>query len=203
MHSYDRMFVAGALAGPIFAASAVCQMAVADDFDITRHALSQLANGRLGGIQVATFVVAGTCCLALAAGIRRTVTEGVGRRALPLSIAVFGAGLILAGLFPTDPVNGFPAGAPDRSVAPVTWVGIVHGTANVLAFTALAVAAIVVTVRCARRRAALPATLSGVTALVLLLPMSSEYMSVQLALTGLLAFAWTTGLALALRPRVA
>jgi hypothetical protein len=203
MRSYDRMFVAGALAGPIFLTSALGQMAVIDDFDITRHALSQLANGRFGWIQIVTFVLAGIGGLALAAGIRHTVTEGVGRRALPISIAVFGAGLILAGLFPTDPVNGFPAGAPDQSVAPVSWVGIVHGTANVLAFAALAVAAIVVTVRCARHRAALLATLSGVTALVLLLPMSSEHMSVQLALTGLVAFAWITGLALALRPRVA
>jgi hypothetical protein len=203
MNSYDRMFVAGALAGPIFLVSAVGQMVLIEDFDITRHALSQLANGRLGWIQIVTFVVTGLGCLALAAGLRRVLTEGVGHRALPVSIAVFGAGLILAGLFTTDPVNGFPAGAPDQSVAAVTWHGIVHGTANVIAFAALAVAAIVVTVRCARRRAVLPAVVSGMTALVLLLPMSSEYMSVQLALTGLVAFAWTTGLALALRPRVA
>jgi hypothetical protein len=203
MNSYDRMFLAGALAGPVFFASAVCQMAVVEDFDITRHALSQLANGPLGWIQVATFVVTGLGGLALAAGLRRTVTEGVGRRALPISIAVFGVGMILAGVFPADPVNGFPAGAPEESVAPVSWHGIAHATANVLAFAALAVAAIVVTVRCARRRAVLPAALSGVTALVLLLPMSPEHMSLQLALTGVVAFGWVTGLALALRPRVA
>ncbi|MFE9725118.1 DUF998 domain-containing protein [Streptomyces sp. NPDC005794] len=41
--------------------------------------------------------------------------------------------------------------------------------------------------------------LHGVAALVLVLPMSPDHMSVQIAVTGLVAFTWTTALALSLR----
>ncbi|OEV22741.1 hypothetical protein AN219_26975, partial [Streptomyces nanshensis] len=68
-----------------------------------------------------------------------------------------------------------------------------------VAFTALAVAAVVLAVRCARRRAALPAVLNAVAALILFLPMSQEHMSVQIAVNGLVAFTWTTVVATSLR----
>jgi hypothetical protein len=44
-----------------------------------------------------------------------------------------------------------------------------------------------------------PAVLNGVAALILLLPMSPSHMSIQIAVNGLVAFTWTTVLALALR----
>ncbi|GAB3159283.1 hypothetical protein GCM10027290_64000 [Micromonospora sonneratiae] len=63
----------------------------------------------------------------------------------------------------------------------------------------LAGAAVMLTVRCVRRRAVLPAVLSGTAALVLLLPVSPDHMSIQIAVNGLVAFSWTTVLALSLR----
>jgi hypothetical membrane protein len=198
-HPSDRLLLAGALAGPVFVVSAVAQMVSRDGFDITRHAISQLANGDLGWIQIATFILAGLGGLALAAGVRSTLTEGIGRRALPLLVAVFGAGLIIAGLFTTDPENGFPAGVPDGPAARMSWHGVVHATAAAIAFTALGLAVAVLSVRCARRGAPLPAALNAAAALVLMLPVSREHMSIQIAVTGLVAFGWTTALALWLR----
>ncbi|MGW0789686.1 DUF998 domain-containing protein [Streptomyces sp. NPDC002911] len=198
--SSNRLLITGALAGPVFFASAAVQMATRKGFDTTRHPISQLATGGAGWIQIATFVLAGLGVLALAVGIRRTVTEGAGRRALPVLVGIFGAGLIASGLFPMDPENGFPAGTPDRPAARMSWHGIAHSVSAVAAYSALAVAALVLTVRCARRRAVGPAVLHGAAALVLLLPMSPDHMSVQIALTGLVAFTWTTALALSLRP---
>lgn len=195
----DRLLIAGALAGPVFAVSAVVQMLTREGFDITRHPISQLATGGLGWIQIMTFVVAGLGGLALAAGIRRTDRGVPRRRVLPICVAVFGIGLIAAGLFPMDPENGFPAGTPDRPVDEMSWHSIAHSVSAAVAFTALAVAAIVMTVRCVRRRSVAAAVLSGGAALVLLLPMSPERMSVQIAVNGLLAFTWTTVLALHLR----
>ncbi len=197
----DQLLLAGALAGPVFFASATVQAVTRDGFDITRHPLSQLATGGLGWIQISTFVLAGLGCLALATGIRRTLTEGVGRRALPILVGIFGAGLIGAGLFPMDPQNGFPVGTPDGPVAQMSWHSIVHSAAAAVAFTALAAAAIVLTVRCARRRAVPAAVLNGAAALVLMLPVSPEHMSVQVAINGLVAFTWTTAVALWLRRR--
>lgn len=197
----DRLLLAGALAGPLFFASAAVQAVTRDGFDITRHPISQLATGSLGWIQITTFVLAGAGGLALAAGIKHTLTEGTGRRALPILVGIFGAGLIAAGLFTMDPEHGFPIGTPEGPVARMSWHSVVHSAAAAVAFTALAVAAIVLTVRCARRRAVSAAVLNGAAALVLLLPMSPEHMSVQIAVNGLVAFTWTTVVALRLRRR--
>ncbi|GAA4360825.1 hypothetical protein GCM10023088_00330 [Actinomadura verrucosospora] len=197
----SRVLVAGALAGPLFFASAVTQMVMRDGFDIRRHPISQLATGDLGWIQIVTFVLAGLGGVALAVGLRRTITEGAGRRALPVLVGVFGAGLVAAGLLPMDPENGFPAGTPEGPVDQMSWHGVAHSVAAAVAFTALAIAAAVMTVRCARRRAVLPAVLNGAVALVLLVPMSPDHMSLQIALNGLVAFTWTTVVALSLRRR--
>ncbi|MFG3437464.1 DUF998 domain-containing protein [Nonomuraea sp. NPDC047897] len=194
-----HLLLAGALAGPVFFASAIVQMLTREGFDITRHPISQLATGGLGWIQITTFVVAGLGGVALAAGIRRTLTEGVGRRALPICVGIFGVGLIAAGLLPMDPENGFPAGTPEGPVAQMSWHGVGHSVAAAVAFTALAIAAVVLAVRCARRRAVPPAVLSGAAALVLLLPMSPDHLSIQIAVNGVVAFTWTTVLALLLR----
>ncbi|WP_036373332.1 DUF998 domain-containing protein [Micromonospora sp. ATCC 39149] len=197
----DRLLLAGALAGPVFFTTTTVQAATRDGFDITRHPISQLATGGLGWIQITTFVLTGLGGLALAAGIKRTLTEGIGRRALPILVGIFGVGLIAAGLFTMDPENGFPPGSPDGPVARMSWHSVVHSVAAAVAFTALAVAAIVLTVRSARRRAVPAAVLNGAAALVLLLPVSPEHMSVQIAVNGLVAFTWTTVVALRLRRR--
>ncbi|MER5628162.1 DUF998 domain-containing protein [Streptosporangium sp. NPDC002544] len=191
--------LAGALAGPVFFTSVTVQMLTREGFDITRHPISQLSTGDLGWIQIATFVLAGLGGLALAGGVRRTVTEGIGRRALPILVGIFGAGMIAAGVFTMDPENGFPAGTPDGPVAQMSWHGITHSAAAAVSFTALAIAAIVLVVRCARHRAVPAAIGNGAAALVLLLPMSPDHMSIQIAVNGLVAFAWTTVLALSLR----
>ncbi|MEU5869244.1 DUF998 domain-containing protein [Nonomuraea sp. NPDC047529] len=194
-----HLLLAAALAGPVFFTSAVVQMLTREGFDLARHPISQLSTGNLGWIQILTFVLAGVGGLALAAGVGRTLTEGIGRRALPVLVGIFGVGMIAAGAFTMDPENGFPAGTPDQPVAQMSWHGVAHSTAAALSFTALAIAAIVLAVRCARRRAVPAAAGNGAAALVLLLPMSPEHMSVQIAVNGLVAFTWTTVLALSLR----
>lgn len=194
-----HLLLAGALAGPFFFASSTTQALVREGFDITRHPLSLLATGDHGRLQVLTFVLAGLGALALAAGCRRVLADGIGRLAVPVLVAVFGAGLVVAGLFPMDPENGFPAGTPDGPVTRMSWHSVVHSAAAAVAFTALAVAAIVLAVRCARERRVPAAVLSGVAALVLVLPMSPEFMSIQIAVNGVVAFSWTTVVALSLR----
>lgn len=198
----DRLLLAGVAAGPLFLASAVTQMLTRDGFDITRHPISQLATGDLAWIQIATFVIAGAGALALAVGLGRTMSAGTGRRALPVLVGVFGTGLIAAGMFTMDPEKGFPAGTPDEPAAQMSWHSIAHSAAAAVAFTALAIAALVLSVRYARRRAALPAVASALAGLVLLVPISPEYMSIQIAVNGLVAFTWTTSLAIS-RRRVA
>src|SRR6478609_6609359 len=83
----------GVIAGPIYVLAVAVQMATRDGFDPTRHAASQLANGDLGWIQIATFLVTGAMTIAAAVGVRRAL--GPGRLSAWVSglLGVYGAGL--------------------------------------------------------------------------------------------------------------
>jgi hypothetical membrane protein len=185
------LLFAGAAAGPIFAAVATAQVLLRDGFDLRRHPLSQLATGGPGFVQIANFILAGLGVLCLAVGVHRIVTDGLGRRWLAPLIAVFGLGLIASGVFVMDPENGFP----DGPAATMSWHGIAHLVAATVAYTGLAAACIVLTVRMARRRAVLAAVLNASAALVFLAPVNPAWMSIQVAVNGLVAFTWTTAVA--------
>ncbi|GAA1528038.1 DUF998 domain-containing protein [Kribbella lupini] len=192
------LLTAAAIAGPFFYAVAIAQMLTRDGFDLREHPISQLATGSLGWIQMISFVLTGLGVIALALARRRLITEGTGRRAVPLLLGLYGGGFVVAGLFPMDPQNGFPAGAPAGPVA-LSWHSVVHSIGAVVAFTALAVACIVLVVDAVRRRSAKAAVGHGVVAVVMLLPMSPTESSLQIALTGVVAFTWTTLYAVQLR----
>ena len=66
----------GVIAGPIYVAAVAVQMMIRDGFDPTRHAASQLANGDLGWIQIATFLLTGAMTIAAAVGVRRALGPG-------------------------------------------------------------------------------------------------------------------------------
>lgn len=196
--STRRLLLAGAVAWPLFYASALVQMLTRPGFDIRVHPLSQLSTGDLGWIQVLTFVLAGLGLICLAIGHRRIVTDGLGRAAVPILIAISGAGFIAAGLFPQDAANGFPVGVAGGPAAEPTWHALVHMAAAIVAFTALAVAAIVALIRAIRERRAAAAIGSGIVAIALLAPVVPETASVQVAVAGLFAFGWCSATAVSL-----
>jgi hypothetical membrane protein len=196
--STQRLLIAGAVAGPLFAVLAASQVLLRDGFDLRQHPLSLLATGGPGFVQIANFIVAGIGVLCLAVAVRRAITDGVGRRWLAPLIAVFGLGLIASGVFVMDPENGFPIGTPEGPAQAMSWHGIAHIVAATVAFTGLAAACIVMTVRMVRRRAGWAAVLNGCVALALLAPVNPAWASIQLAVTAVVAFAWTTALAVRL-----
>jgi hypothetical protein len=83
-----------------------------------------------------------------AIGLRRALRPGAGAVVVPLLVAVWGLGLIGAGVFVTDPVGGYPTAA-----SPVTWHGRLHDLAFSLpGFAALTLAMLTAGVAFARRR---------------------------------------------------
>ena len=169
----NRLLAAGLLAGPLFVVSFLLQGAFRDGYDPMRHPVSSLALGPAGWIQILTFVTAGLLCLAFVVGLRRSLRPGPGSAAGPALIAVWGAGLVGAAAFRTDPVNGYPAGAPNLPDPP-TWHGQVHDMVIGLpAFAGFAAAMLVFAYAFARRGATGWAVYSGLsgaafTALVIL-----------------------------------
>ncbi|WP_165959259.1 DUF998 domain-containing protein [Actinomadura sp. KC345] len=93
------------------------------DYDALHHFGSELANGDRGWVMITNFVLSGVLTLGFAAGLRRALPPGRGALAGPLLVALFGLGLIVAGVFAADPKPGYPPGTV--SVAP-TAAGVVH-----------------------------------------------------------------------------
>jgi Protein of unknown function (DUF998) len=135
----------GVLAGVVFEVSILIQGLTRRGFRLAHHDASLLSNGPLGWIQVTTFLVAGAMTIACAAGMRRALA-GVGSagRWGPGLVAVYGAGLMAAGLLRADPADGFGPGAPAGKAAHISWHAAGHLVSAGAGFTALIVACFVV-----------------------------------------------------------
>jgi hypothetical protein len=134
----------GVLAGAVFEASILIQGLTRRGFRIAHHDASLLSNGPLGWIQIATFLISGAMTIACAAGMRRAMAGRAGGTWGPRLIAVYGAGLIAAGLLRADPAWGFGPGAPAGKAAHVSWHAAGHLVSASIGFTALTVACFVV-----------------------------------------------------------
>ncbi|WP_353807962.1 DUF998 domain-containing protein [Agromyces sp. SYSU T00194] len=184
----------GALAGPIFIAVVVIQMATREGFDLSRHPISLLAAGHGGWVQAANFVLAGVLAFTSAFGVARAIPTGPGRRWAPILVGVFGVGLVIGGVFPAGAALGFPPGTPDGIPTEVEFPAVLHAVAPPIAFTAIVIAALVVARRLAtedRRIAAGVTVAIAVIGYALSLPFGPGA-SIRLFIGIALVFGWLT-----------
>src|SRR5262245_3963914 len=127
----------GVVAGPFYLAVGLIQALLRDGFDLRRHPLSVLANGPFGWIQTANFVLTGLMVFAAAVGLGRVL--GSKSRAVTWFLGGFGVALIVAAIFPADPVDGFPPGTPRGFPTSISSTGLIHFAAGSLGFTFLAI----------------------------------------------------------------
>jgi hypothetical protein len=153
----NRLLLAcGVIGPPLFVIVFLIEGATRPGYSAWRHYVSQLSLGEGGWMQIANFLVCGLLSLGFALGLRRTLQGGTSATWGPLLLAVFGLGLIVAGIFVTDPALGYPPGAPPRPPGLVTHAtlhGRVHGLAGLVVFSSVAAACFVL----ARRFAGDPA----------------------------------------------
>ncbi|MHC1559966.1 DUF998 domain-containing protein [Actinomycetospora sp. C-140] len=189
----------GLLAGPFYVVIGLVQAFTRDGFDLTRHDLSLLANGSLGWIQIANLVLTGLMVIAAAVGMRRAMRvlrDGRGSVWGPRLVAGFGVGMVGAGAFVADPMNGFPPGTPDGPATTVTASGIGHLVFGGLGFLALIVACFVIARGYAERGRTAMAWFSRVTGVLFLvafagLASGSATPTVVLGFWVALIVAWT------------
>lgn len=136
-----RLLLLGAGAGPLYILVGLVQMAIRDGFDPRLHALSVLANGELGWIQVANFLLNGALVVAGAVGCRRALATRRAGTWGPVLLALYGLGMIGAGIFRADPANGFPSGAEVSTE--LTRAGMLHFVSGAIAFYSLIAACFV------------------------------------------------------------
>jgi hypothetical protein len=143
----NRLWLAcGVVAGPLYVVVSLAQAKTRDGFDLARHPWSFLSNGDLGWLQISNFVLVGVLTIAFAVGLRRVWSRPGWA---PRLIAVYGASLILAGVFRADPAQGFPVGTPPGP-GTVSWHGNLHFVVGGIGFACLIAACFVL----ARRFAA-------------------------------------------------
>jgi len=158
----------GVLAGAVFEASILIQGLTRHGFRIAHDDASLLSNGPLGWIQIATFLVCGAMTIAFAVGARRALAGRTGGKWGPRLIAVYGAGLMAAGLLRADPADGFGPGAPAGKAAHVSWHAAGHLVSASIGFMALIAACFVIARYFARERRRGMAVYSRVTGLAFL-----------------------------------
>jgi hypothetical protein len=140
----------GVIAGPLYVALVLVQAFIRPGFDLARDDASLLSNGGLGWIQIANFLITGLMVIACAVGVRRAMAGGRGATWGPGLLAMFGVGMIAAGIFVADPMNGFPVGTPAGRPEVISTHGILHLVAAGIGFLCFVAACFVV----ARRFAA-------------------------------------------------
>ena len=132
-----QLLVGGVLAGPFYLTVGLAQALLRDGFDLMRHPLSVLANGPGGWIQTANFVISGVLVVGAAVAFSRVL------RPRPIAFSVFlsafGAGMLVAAVFPADPVDGFPPGTPLGPPTSISASGLTHFASAALAFISLGI----------------------------------------------------------------
>lgn len=118
----ETLLIIGMAAALVFVAVFLIEGALRPGYDPTYHTVSQLSVGDRGWIQIANFLLMGMAMFAFAVGVNRTLNTAVGA----VLLAIFGLGAIASGVFVTDPMRGYPPGAPTETAAEVTWHHKLH-----------------------------------------------------------------------------
>src|SRR5437667_11968886 len=137
-----RFLIAGGAIGPLlFIFVLLIEGATRPGYSAWHNYGSSLSLGDQGWMQIANFLVCGLLTLGFAIGLRQVFQTGRGSVWGPILLGVFGASLIVAGLFVTDPSLGYPPGT--HGSGPQTLHGTIHGVAGLIAFSSSAIASFV------------------------------------------------------------
>jgi MFS family permease len=122
------LLAAVAIVGLAFFAATALLLPLISEYSLTADYISELVIGRYGYLQTAAFFAAGLGTLALSVGVRDATNGSWGARLGSALVGLYGVGLILAGILPTDEI-----GLAGRVVSP-TSVGTMHSVVSALAF---------------------------------------------------------------------
>ncbi|MCB5425451.1 DUF998 domain-containing protein [Altererythrobacter sp. CC-YST694] len=128
---------AGVVAGSLFFVVPTIEIFRRPNFDIERHAISMLSLGEGGWIMKVVFIVSGLMTVLCAWGLHQVIGENLAGFTLPMLIALYGLGLVLAGIFDAPAGLGFPAGTPIDQQPVMTTGATLHSIAFMVAFGAL------------------------------------------------------------------
>lgn len=100
-------------------------------------------------MQRGNLILSGLMVIAAAVGLARALQEATVARRAGALLGVYGAALVASGIFPPDPMAGFP---PDAVPGGASLSGVLHLTSGGIGFLALAGTALVVAAWFSARR---------------------------------------------------
>jgi hypothetical protein len=136
------LLACGAVGGPAFVIVFLIEGATRIDYSPLRQPVSSLSIGDSGWIQIANFITTGCLLLAFAMGLRRALRPSRDSTWGSLLVGFLAIGLIGAGVFIADPLNGYP---PGTAVLPTerTVHGRLHDLFGLPVFLGLPIACLV------------------------------------------------------------
>jgi hypothetical protein len=161
----SALLVCGVAAGPLYVAVGGLEMLFRPGFDPLRHDLSLLANGDFGWIHSGMLILTGLLVVASSLAMRSVMRAGPASACGPWLVAVYGLGLVGAGIFAADPAFGFPPGTPADEHA-VSWHGLLHLVTGAIGFVGFIAACFVIARRFNWRGRGGWATFSRITGVV-------------------------------------
>jgi hypothetical membrane protein len=200
------LLVCGAIAGPFFTVAWIVEGTTRTNYNPLRHPISSLSISELGWTQSANFIITGLLTLAFAFGLRRILPHRRGSTWGPWLIATIAIGLLGAGIFVTDPLNGYPPGTANLSLQ-YSVPGRLHRLFSAFVFLGLPIACIVFARQFSRsgeRRWTIYSVVTGVAFVVMFIVTSmgfaqvatlAEYAGLFQRITLTIGWAWLTLLA--------
>ena len=120
------LLMCGVIGSFLFTIVYLIEGATRPGYNAWHQAISLLSQSNQGWEQITNFIVCGLLIIAFAIGLRQTLRTGRGATWGPILLAAVGVGLIVAGVFVTDPAQGYPPGTPDGSTVHPTLLGTIH-----------------------------------------------------------------------------
>lgn len=200
------LLACGAVVGPVYVAVTAAQALTRDGFDLSRHPFNALTAGDLGWIHRTNLFLAGVLTVLFAVGVGRVLRPGRGARWGPRLLGLYGLGMMIGGVFSSNPVSGFPPGTSPET----TWHGMVHVAARGSGYVVLIAASLVIAGRFAAEglrgwawfsRAAVAMAL-GVFPIIIATGVLRSTLNVLFLVPLALTWAWVAALAVHLYRRV-
>jgi hypothetical protein len=137
-----RLLIACGAIGPLlFILVFLIEGATRPGYSAWHNFVSSLSLSDQGWMQITNFLVCGLLTFCFAVGLRQAFRTGKGSVWGPILLGIFSLGLIVAGLFVTDPGLGYPPGT--HGSGSQTLHGTIHGVAGLITFSSVAAASFV------------------------------------------------------------